>query len=68
VYSVRVMAAVAPELQQIAGLLHSNHAALRGIALTARVLRDGASPLYGQDVELLRQELLRLRLLLQLDS
>jgi hypothetical protein len=44
VYSVRVTAAVATDLQQIAGLLHRNHAALRGIALTARVLRDGTSP------------------------
>jgi hypothetical protein len=68
VYSVGVIAAVAPDLQQIAKLLHSNHAGLRGIALTERLLRDGTSPLYGQDVELLRQELHRIRLLLQLAS
>lgn len=68
VYSARVIAAVAPDLQQIAGLLHSSHARLRGIALTERTLRDGTSPLYGQDVELLRQELHRIRLLLQLGS
>ena len=44
VYSVLVIAAVAPDLQQIARLLHTDHAGLRGIALTERALRDGTSP------------------------
>jgi hypothetical protein len=61
-YSVRVIAAVAPELETIAGLLVGDHAGLRGVALTERLLRDGASSLYRQDVEPLRQELRRIRL------
>jgi hypothetical protein len=64
-YSVRVIRAVAPELEQIAGLLRSDHAGLRGVALMERMLRDGASSLYREDAESLRQELRGIRLLLE---
>lgn len=52
-------AAVAFELDEIAELLHIDHASLRGIALLERLLTDAASPLFGKDVKLVRQQLRR---------
>ena len=63
-FRVHVVRAVAPELADIASLLRSESPALRGIAITERLLSDGCSPLYGDDAEQLRRELHRIRFLL----
>jgi hypothetical protein len=62
---VRVIAAVAPRIRQIAALLVSERAALPGIAMTERVLSDGTSSLYGRDPEVLKRDLRRIRFLLE---
>jgi hypothetical protein len=61
---IRVRGAVAHELREIAVLLRSNSAPLRGVALVEWLLTSGHSPLYGPLVEPLRQELGRARYLL----
>jgi hypothetical protein len=61
--SARIIAAVAADLAEIARLLRSDAPGLRGVAETQRLLRDGTSALYGQEVDLLRQELHRIRFL-----
>jgi hypothetical protein len=61
IFNVRVIRAVAPELTTVAELLRDESARLRGIAMSQRLILDGASLLYGTDVELLRQELRRIR-------
>jgi hypothetical protein len=64
-YSTRLIAAVAPDLAEIARLLGDDDPGLRGVAKTQRLLRDGTSALYGQEVDVLRQELHRIRFLLE---
>ena len=58
------MRGVAAELREIARLLRSGNAALRGVAHVESLLTSGESPLYGVQVELLRDELGRARFLL----
>jgi hypothetical protein len=65
VFSVRVVRSVGPELRAIAEGLCSGVPAVRGVALIDRLLHNGASPLYGSEVEPLRRELGRARYLLQ---
>lgn len=66
IFSVRVIVAVAPELATIAAQLRSEEAAgLRGVAATERLLVDGTSSLYGQDENLLSEDLHRIRYLLR---
>jgi hypothetical protein len=60
----RVAAAVLAELGAVAALLRSGRPGLRGVALAERLLIDGRSPLYGEDVAALRDELGRARSLL----
>jgi hypothetical protein len=56
----RVIRAVGPELCEVASLLRSDPA-VRGVALVEWLLTSPASPLYGHEVESLRQELRRAR-------
>ena len=56
--------AVGPELTMIAALVRAETAGVRGIAMTERVLCDRTLPLYGREVEPLREELDRIRALL----
>ena len=49
--NARVATAVASELNEIAELLQTDHASLRGIALMERLLTDATSPLFGKDAE-----------------
>ena len=53
-----------PEARDIVTLLRTDGAQARGIALTSRLLGDGASPLYGPAADDLRAELRRIRFLL----
>lgn len=61
---VRSLRFTEPEARDVIALLRSDGAQVRGIALTARLLRDGASPLYGHEAGRLREELRRIRYLL----
>jgi hypothetical protein len=54
----RVIRAAAPELRQVASLLRGGPA-VRGVALVEWLLTSPATPLYGTEVEPLRQELRR---------
>jgi hypothetical protein len=65
IFSVRVIAAVAPDLTMVARSLRGTDAGLRGITATERLLTDGTSVLYRNDEELLREELRRIRYLLE---
>ena len=60
-----VAAAVLAELAAVAALLRSERPGLRGVALAERLLTDGASPLYGQDIGALREQLRRASFLLR---
>jgi hypothetical protein len=60
-----VAAAVLAELGAVGALLRSACPGIRGVALAERLLIDGASPLYGQDVAALREQLGRASLLLR---
>jgi hypothetical protein len=60
-----VAAAVLAELGAVGALLRSPCPGIRGVALAERLLTDGASPLYGQDVEALRGQLVRASFLLR---
>jgi hypothetical protein len=53
-----------PEARDVVALLRTDGAQARGVALTARLLEDGASPLYGDEPDELREELCRIRYLL----
>lgn len=54
----RVIRETAPELRQVAALLRADPA-VRGVALIEWLLTSAATPVYGRDVEPLRQELRR---------
>ncbi|HET7048535.1 MAG TPA: hypothetical protein VFI54_09740 [Solirubrobacteraceae bacterium] len=57
----RVVASVADDLRLIIGLLLADDATARGVAACERLITHACSPLYGQDVALLRRELCRVR-------
>jgi hypothetical protein len=59
----RVIRATAPELREVAGLLRAGPPA-QGVALVEWLLTSPATPLYGAEVDPLRQELGRARYLL----
>jgi hypothetical protein len=63
-FDALVVRAVVPQLHEIARLLRSESPALRGVALVEHLVTSGTSPLYGADLEPLRQELRRARYLL----
>jgi hypothetical protein len=74
VYLPRVVRETEPEIRRLAALLRGEPSGARGIALepsgargialVERLLRDGLSPLYGDDPRPLREELRRLAYLL----
>jgi hypothetical protein len=66
IFYVRVIRRVVPELGQIASLLRGDGPCVRGVAAVEWLLTSSASPLYGVQVEPLRQELGRARYLLSL--
>jgi hypothetical protein len=59
IYSWRVLAATEPQLRGVAARLRTGRGELRGVALLDRLITSGASPLYGQQVGPLREELAR---------
>jgi hypothetical protein len=63
-FNRRVVAEVAPELATIAALLRRDHTGEQGVAMIERLVVDGGSPLYRDDVEALREELHRVHYLL----
>jgi hypothetical protein len=65
VFSARVVRSVGPELRAIAEQLTAAAPGVQGVALIDRLLHNGASPLYGSEVEPLRRELGRARYLLE---
>jgi hypothetical protein len=65
IFYVRVIRRVAPELCQVASLLRGDAPCVRGVAAVEWLLTSPASPLYGVDVEPLREELGRVRYLLR---
>jgi hypothetical protein len=65
-FNVCVIRRVAPELRQIAALLRGAAPCVRGVAAVEWLLTSSATPLYGPEVEPLRQELGRARYLLGL--
>jgi hypothetical protein len=66
IFHVRVIRRVAPELCQVASLLRGDAPCVRGVAAVEWLLRSPPSPLYGVDIESLREELGRVRYLLRL--
>ncbi|MGN6168869.1 MAG: hypothetical protein ACTHQQ_11980 [Solirubrobacteraceae bacterium] len=62
--NARVITTVTEELLTIASCLQTASASARGVAGVERLLTYASSPLYGLQVEPLREELLRLRNLL----
>ena len=63
-YSRRVIAIVAPELDETAQALRRTDASVRGVALSERLLSGHDSPLYANDADRLREDLRRIRFLL----
>jgi hypothetical protein len=66
IFYVRVIRRLAPQLRQVASLLRGGPTCVRGVAAVEWLLTSPASPLYGVEVEPLRQELGRARYLLSL--
>jgi hypothetical protein len=64
-FDVRVARQVADELRSIAAALRAGPASARGIALVEHLASWGGSSLYGHDVEPLRDDLGRVRYLLE---
>jgi hypothetical protein len=60
----RVLAAVQPQLRDLAQSLQAGGGGLRGVAMLDRLITSGTSPLYGSRVGPLRDELGRIRYLL----
>jgi hypothetical protein len=61
VFNVRLVRELAPELREIAALLRLDTSSARGIVLSERLLTNGASPLYGAEIDDLNHELRRIR-------
>jgi hypothetical protein len=59
IHSRRVLAATEPELRGVVARLRAGGGELRGVALLDRLITSGASPLYGERVGPLREELAR---------
>jgi hypothetical protein len=59
--SAPVMRAVRRELEDVAAQVDGEAPSVAGLALLERLVRNGASPLYGEDATALRQELWRIR-------
>lgn len=63
-YNVAVIAAARKDLADISARLREGAPGVRGVALVERLLSEGGSPLYGGSVSALRQELRRIRFML----
>ena len=63
--NVRVVASVMPELEDASRLLRTDNASARGVAAVERLLRRAGSPMHGDDPERLREELVRIGVLLR---
>ena len=63
-FEPRVVRLVAGELRDVIGLLRTEGVSARGVARAERLVERAVSPLYGQDVGALREELCRVRDLL----
>jgi hypothetical protein len=63
IFDVRVVRAVSSELATIAATLRAGDVGVRGVAMTERLLRDGGSWLYRDDVNALRDHLHRIQYL-----
>ena len=63
-YSGRLVAAMEPQLRDVASTLRAGEVNVRGAALLERLITSGGSPLYGEEVAALRDELARARYLL----
>lgn len=59
IYSRRVLTATEPQLRGVVARLRAGGGELRGVALLDRLITSGASPLYGERVGPLRDELAR---------
>ena len=59
-----VLTMAAGELRDVIGLLRAEGVSARGVARAERLVERAVSPLYGQDVGALREELCRVRDLL----
>jgi hypothetical protein len=64
-FRIRVVRAVASELDELASSLRSVEPGVRGVAAVELLLRSSSTSLYGIEVEPLRQELARARYLLR---
>ena len=65
-FDVRVVAPVGAELAAVAALLREACPVALGVARAERLLTDGRSPLYGQSVQALCDELQHVRRLLDM--
>jgi hypothetical protein len=55
-FDIRVIAAVAPDLRAMIGLLRTSNPPAQGVALIDRLITHGHSPFYGLQVTPLRNE------------
>jgi hypothetical protein len=60
-FSVLVIASVAPDLRALISVLRTKNASARGVGLLERLITHGDSPLYGREAAVLREELRRVR-------
>ena len=60
-FSVLVIASVAPELRALISVLRTKNASARGVGLLERLITHGDSSLYGREAAVLRDELRRVR-------
>jgi hypothetical protein len=60
-FSVLVIASVAPDLRALISVLGTENAGARGVGLLERLITHGDSPLYGHEAAVLREELRRVR-------
>ncbi len=64
-FRLNVVAAVAPQLRDMAELLRGHDPPLRGVALVVRLLEERESPLYGDDPVALAEATRRIRFALE---
>jgi hypothetical protein len=60
-FSLLVIASVAPDLRALISVLRTENASARGVSLLERLITHGDSPLYGREAAVLREELRRVR-------
>ena len=65
IVSLKLMAEVRPEMKLIAALLRDDAPGVPGVAAAQRMVSTGTESLYGDDEEILRQDLRRIAVLLR---